>query len=77
LIETPVLDRAAAFNSASADFRFAAAVALFGMILRESPYKGQSTIDAVIDVAEKSKGTDSNGYRDEFVRLVKRTRDLQ
>jgi len=77
LMETPVLDRAASFNMASPDFRFAAAVASFGMILRDSPYKGQSTLDAVIDMAEKSKGQDRNGYRDEFVKLVRKARALK
>ena len=77
LMETPVLDRAASFNTASLDFRFAAAVASFGMILRDSPYKGQSTLDAVIDMAEKSKGQDRNGYRDEFVKLVRKARALK
>jgi len=77
LLESPVLDRPTAFNSASTDFRFAAAVASFGMILRESPHKGQSTLDAVIDIAEKSKGADRNGYRDEFVKLVRKVKTLK
>jgi Ca-activated chloride channel homolog len=77
LIESAVVDRGTAFNSASADFRFAAAVASFGMILRDSPHKGQSTIDAVIDMAERSKGLDRNGYRDEFVRLARMARNLR
>lgn len=77
LIETPVLDRSTSFNNASTDFRFAAAVASFGMILRDSPYKGQSTIDAVIDIAEKNRGNDKNGYREEFVQLVRKARGLK
>jgi len=77
LLETPVIDRGAAFNNASTDFRFATAVASFGMILRESPYKGQSNIESVIDIAEKSKGSDKNGYRDEFVRLVRKAKALK
>src|SRR4029079_4702902 len=75
--ETPVTDRGTAFNNASTDFRFAAAVASFGMILRESPHKGQSSLDAVVDMAEKSRGADKNGYRDEFIRLVRKARDLR
>jgi Ca-activated chloride channel family protein len=77
LLETPVIDRGTTFNSASADFRFAAAVASFGMILRESPYKGQATVDAVIEIAERSRGADKNGYRDEFVRLARKARELR
>jgi Ca-activated chloride channel homolog len=77
LIETPVIDRGTAFNNASADFRFAAAVGSFGMVLRDSPHKGQSTMDSVIEIAEKSRGADKNGYRDEFVQLVRKARALK
>ena len=77
LMEIPVIDRAAAFNAASPDLRFAAAVASFGMILRESPHKGQFTLDNVIDVAEKSRGADRNGYREEFVNLVRKAKALK
>src|SRR5262245_57891033 len=76
-VETPVVDRGTAYGNASSDFRFAAAVASFGMILRESPYKGQSTLDAVIDTAERSRGADRTGYRDEFVQLVRKARLLK
>jgi len=76
-VETPVVDRGTAYNNAGSDFRFAAAVASFGMILRESPYKGESTLDAVIDMAERSRGADRNGYRDEFIQLVRKARLLR
>jgi hypothetical protein len=52
-----------------ANFRFAAAVASFRMILRDSPYKGTSSMDAVIDIMSQSTGTDSTGYRAEFLEL--------
>ncbi len=52
------------FDLASADFRFAAAVAEFGMILRDSPYKGQASMDQTIGIAEQSEGDDKNGSRD-------------
>jgi Ca-activated chloride channel family protein len=52
------------------DFRFASAVAEFGMLLRESPYKGDSSWTTVLERARTSKGTDPEGYRAEFVRLV-------
>jgi Ca-activated chloride channel homolog len=77
LLEVPVMDRGTAFSAASGDYRFAAAVASFGMILRDSPHKGQSSLDAVIDMAEKSKGTDKSGYREEFVRLARKARALR
>jgi Ca-activated chloride channel family protein len=76
-METPVIDRRTAFNNASTDFRFAAAVASFGMVLRDSPHKGQSTLDSVVEIAEKSRGADRSGYRDEFVQLVRKARALK
>lgn len=60
----------------SADFRFATAVAAFGMILRESPHAGTYSLDEVIRMASRSRGADERGYRAEFVRLVETVRDL-
>jgi Ca-activated chloride channel family protein len=51
-------------------FRFSAAVAEFGMILRDSRYKGTATTDEVIALASGARGSDTEGYRAEFVRLV-------
>lgn len=59
-----------------ADFRFAAAVAAFGMILRESEHVGDYPIDAVLDTARAARGRDPRGYRAGFVRLVETARDL-
>jgi Ca-activated chloride channel family protein len=56
--------------STSADFRFAAAVAEFGMLLRDSQYKQQSTFEQVINMARTAKGEDHEGYRAEFIRLA-------
>ncbi len=60
----------------SADFRFAAAVAGFGMLLRDSEHTGDLTLGDVVGLAEKSRGDDPRGYRGEFIRLVEATRDL-
>ena len=60
----------------SGGFRFAAAVAGFGMLLRESPHAGGLTLDDVVALAEAGKGSDARGYRGEFIRLVEATRDL-
>jgi Ca-activated chloride channel family protein len=61
----------------SDDFRFAAAVAEFGMLLRDSPYKGNATFGGVLELAESSQGPDKSGYRREFLELVRRTQELQ
>jgi len=65
-----VKDESKNLNSTSADFRFAAAVAEFGMLLRDSQYKQHSTFDQVITIARSAKGEDQEGYRSEFIRLA-------
>lgn len=54
----------------SENFMFASAVASFGMLLRDSEYKGSLTYDGVERMARHSKGKDANGYRSEFIKLV-------
>ncbi|UQA60125.1 vWA domain-containing protein [Polyangium aurulentum] len=76
LIEVPVRDEGRAFASASVDFRFAASVAAFGMILRESPHKGEATMAEVVRIAESSLGEDPGGYRREFVALARSATSL-
>ena len=51
-------------------FRFSASVAAFGMILRNSSFRGTATVADVISLASNSRGNDPDGYRAEFVRLV-------
>ena len=77
LLEMPLVDRGTAFSNASADFRFASAVAGFGMVLQDSAYKGSATLDWVLTTAQNSRGVDKNGYREEFVRLVQRAMQLR
>jgi Ca-activated chloride channel family protein len=76
LLEKPVTDGGAVFLSTSADFRFAAAVAAFGMVLRESPHKGDSNFDSVLEFAQGAIGTDAAGYRAEFVDLVRKAKAI-
>ncbi|MEB3225584.1 MAG: YfbK domain-containing protein [Synechococcus sp.] len=64
-------------DQASPDFRFAAAVAEFGMLLRDSPYRGESSFDQVLAIAQGSKGADPEGYRSEFIQLVKTAQALK
>lgn len=76
LIEHPVLDKQVALTKTSDNFRFAAAVAQFGLLLRESEYKSAASYDNVLNLARKAKGYDEEGYRSEFVRLVESARLL-
>lgn len=55
----------------SSDFKFAAAVALFGLQLRKSQFTNKSTVEDVIKLAESGLSNDKEGYRAEFLRLVK------
>jgi Ca-activated chloride channel homolog len=71
-----VPDRQASYRNASENFKFAAAVAEFGMLLRDSRYKGQSSFDGAAELARASTGADLRGYRTEFVRLVETARTL-
>jgi Ca-activated chloride channel family protein len=77
LIERPVIDSNAAFASASGDFKFAAAVAEFGMLLRDSEQKGNASFGAVLDFASEGKGADTNGYRAGFIELVRKAQSLK
>jgi Ca-activated chloride channel family protein len=69
--------RAGAAGPAGADQRFAAAVAGFGMLLRESEFRGGATWDQVLALARAGRGDDPSGYRGEFIRLVEVARELR
>jgi Ca-activated chloride channel family protein len=77
LVERAVTDTSARFENAPADLKFAAAVAEFGMILRDSEYKGNGTFAAVLEWAEEGKGSDANGYRSGFIELVRKAQALK
>jgi Ca-activated chloride channel family protein len=76
-MDVPLPDRRRSFAEATADFRFAASVAAFGMILKNSQYRGEATLPWVMDTAEGSRGADRGGYRAEFVSLVQRAVSLR
>lgn len=63
-------------EKASENVRFASAVAEFGLLLRDSEFKGDANYEDLILRAESAKGADPEGYRAEFVRLVKMAQDL-
>ena len=77
LIERPFVDSGAQFANAAPDLKFGAAVAEFGMILRDSAYKGNGTLGAVAEWAQEGKGADENGYRSGFLSLVRKVQDLK
>jgi len=71
LIEQPVIDNRIPFDKTTNNFRFSAAVAEFGMLLRQSDFRQNSNFDQVIRNAQKAMGNDNEGYRSEFVKLAK------
>jgi len=77
LMSFPVADPGRKLSQATQDFRFAAAVASFGMILRDSKHKGAYTLEAVLELAGSAKGDDTEGYRAEFLQLVESARKLK
>jgi Ca-activated chloride channel homolog len=77
LLVYPVVDQALEFGRASGDLKFAAAVAGFGMLLRNSAYKGSLTFDGVSEIAQQTLGDDAAGYRKEFTGLVRKAQALK
>jgi Ca-activated chloride channel family protein len=76
LMVQPVVDAGVRLDTTSENFRFSAAVAGFGMLLRDSKYKGDMTFEKVLELAQESQGEDANGYRAEFLQLVESSRLL-
>ena len=77
LIEHPLKDESLTFNNASGNLRFAASVAAFGMLLRNSDYKGSADFSMVIKTAKNAVDNDEEGYKKQFVDLVKKASKLQ
>jgi Ca-activated chloride channel homolog len=73
LIHASVANRS---TVASADTRFAMAVAAYGMLLHRSTHVGAFDYDGVLSLADGARGADRDGYRAEFVELVKETKTL-
>ncbi|WP_197526293.1 vWA domain-containing protein [Botrimarina colliarenosi] len=76
-LEFPLEDAGKSFADADDDFRWAAAVAEFGMLLRGSSHAGDATLDSVLEIARGALGADDGGYRAEFLDLVRRAQELR
>jgi Ca-activated chloride channel family protein len=77
LLEKPVKSTAYDIEGASENLRFAAAVAEFGMILRESEFKGSSSLESAAKLAKSARGEDEDGYRSELVRLIETVKSMR
>jgi Ca-activated chloride channel homolog len=76
LIQHPVMDSKLSINQASENLRFAAAVASFGMLLRNSANKGEANYKLIEQLASNATTNDAEGYRKEFLELVKKAQTL-
>ena len=76
-IQRTLSDTGFDFAAAPSDLKFAAAVAEFGMILRDSEYKGNGSLQQVIEWAQQGAGADMNGYRADFIELVRKAQALK
>jgi Ca-activated chloride channel family protein len=71
LLAQPLAGAAVPIAQASADQQFAAAVAEFGLLLRQSEERGTATYASAAQLAESGRGPDAEGYRAELLRLLK------
>jgi Ca-activated chloride channel family protein len=76
-LDWAITDDGKAFGQASTDYQFAAAVAGFGLLLRDSQHKGNLTYAAVLELAQAGLGSDEHGYRAEFVEMIRRAKSLR
>lgn len=77
LIAAVLKDGNIPFSNASVDFRFAASVAEFGMLLRSSAYKKDANYDHLISITSKALDNDKEGYKSEFLKLIKSAKSIQ
>lgn len=76
LIAHALKDKVIDLDETSDNFRWAAAVAEYGMLLRDSKFKGNTSYRSILELAADAKGKDREGYRSEFIRLVELSKDL-
>lgn len=76
LIKKPVIDNNIKLKNTSDNFRWSAAVAAFGMLLRDSEFKKDANYELAIRLAKKAKGEDENGYRAELIRMMQDVRSM-
>ena len=74
LMSQPVMAQAG--EAPSVDFQFQAAVAEFGLLLRNSDFRGKADLGHVIAAAREARGQDPDGYRAEFVKLAEAVRGI-
>jgi len=71
-LDQPLPNKSIPWQESSQNFRWAAAVAVYAMLLQDSQYAGKADWDLVMALGKDSKGEDPNGYRAEFLRLAEK-----
>jgi len=77
LLEVTVVDNGEGLDQSSRDLRWAAAVATFGMVLRDSPYRGSANLDLALRTAMGADGYDPRDHRAEFISLIRLAKALR
>ena len=77
LVKKAIQDTNISLSKTSTSFRFAAAVAQWGLLLRDSKYKAGASFNNVLRLAKDEKGADRFGYRAEFIRLVELSKSMK
>ena len=75
LIKIPVLTSKKEWKQASKDYQFAASVAGFGMLLRDSKYKGNTSPKLLRELAWQSKDYNDK-YKNEYITLIDRYEEI-
>jgi len=73
-LSVPLIDKDKVWADVDGDFKFASSVALFGMILKDSDYRGNGDLNLVEKLATEGKGNDGKGHREEFLKLVRKAK---
>jgi Ca-activated chloride channel homolog len=76
LLTMGLLDGGNSIENASENLKFAAAVAQFGLLLRDSRYKGSASFNGALNLAQNSLGNDLKNYRNEFIELIGKAKRL-
>lgn len=77
LLSTVIKNNSQTYDKASENFRLSAAVAEFGLLLRESEFKKNASYQQCLEILDKAQGKDENGYRHELWSMVKNASGLK
>ena len=77
LLTIGLIDKGTAIENASDNLKFASSVAEFGLLMRDSRYKNSANFANVSKLAESAKGDDLKNYRNEFIELVSKSKQLK